>query len=346
MENIEIFFIIGLYTLIIHYSFSKFSFLRDRKIISTHKTFINQNITPPFSGGIIFLITFLIFLSKNNINLITLCSLTFFLGFLSDTNTLKSPNLRFILQILFLIFFIKIMNITIDSIRIEFFDNLLQNEYFKIFFSTFCILILINGTNFIDGLNTLVLGYYILVLYFINLVLGDFSHISFYAESFSILFFVLIILFFFNFFELLYLGDGGSYLLGIFFGILLIDIYNSNNAISPYYIMNLLWYPAYENLFSIIRKISTKYSAFKPDNLHLHQLIYLNLNNFFDKKFTNTKIVNTLSGLLINLFNLFIFYIATLNYSNTKYQLFITIFLLTIYNILYMVLKKNLKNFD
>ena len=92
------------------------------------------------------------------------------------------------------------------------------------------------------------------------------------------------ILFFFNLFELLYLGDGGSYLLGVFFGILLIDIYNNNNSISPYYVMNLLWYPAYENLFSIIRKISIKYSAFKPDNLHLHQLIYLNFNGFLKKK--------------------------------------------------------------
>ena len=238
------------------------------------------------------------------------------------------------------------MDITIDSIRIEFFDDLLKNDYFKIFFSTFCILVLINGTNFIDGLNTLVLGYYILVLYFINLVLGDFAYISFYAGSFSILFFVLILLFFINFFELLYLGDGGSYLLGIFFGVLLIDIYNNNNAISPYYIMNLLWYPAYENLFSIIRKILTKYSAFKPDNLHLHQLIYLNLKNLLDKKFTNSKIANTFSGLLINLFNLFIFYLATINYTNTKYQLFITIFLLTIYNILYMLLKKNLNNLN
>ena len=346
MENIEVFFIIGLYTLIINYSFSKLSYLKDRKSISSHKTFINQNITPPFSGGIIFLTTLLFFLSKNNFSLIILCSLTFFLGFLSDTNTLKSPNFRFILQILFLIFFIKIMDITIDSIRIEFFDDLLKNDYFKIFFSTFCILVLINGTNFIDGLNTLVLGYYILVLYFINLVLGDFAYISFYAGSFSILFFVLILLFFINFFELLYLGDGGSYLLGIFFGVLLIDIYNNNNAISPYYIMNLLWYPAYENLFSIIRKILTKYSAFKPDNLHLHQLIYLNLKNLLDKKFTNSKIANTFSGLLINLFNLFIFYLATINYTNTKYQLFITIFLLTIYNILYMLLKKNLNNLN
>ena len=41
--------------------------------------------------------------------------------------------------------------------------------------------------------------------------------------------------------------------------------------------MNLLWYPAYETLFSIIRKVLTKKSALSPDNLHLHQLIYIYL---------------------------------------------------------------------
>jgi len=344
MENVKLFLIIGSYTLLINYIFSKFSLFKDKKNISEHKVFINKNITPPFSGGIIILLTLFIFLTNQNYELMILCSLIFLFGFLSDTNILKSPNLRFFLQILFLIFFIVSMNITIDSIRIDFFDSLLNNLYFNIFFSTFCILILINGTNFIDGLNTLVLGYYILVLFFTNILLGDFSYYYLSENLFSVLIIVLFILFLLNLFELLYLGDGGSYLLGVFFGIFLIDLYNNNNSISPYYIMNLLWYPAYENLFSIIRKISIKYSAFKPDNLHLHQLIYLNFKIILKKKITNSKIINTFSGLLINLLNLIIFYFATLNYSNTKYQLTITIFSLIIYNFLYFFLKKKLIN--
>ena len=344
MENIKLFFIIVSYTLIINYFFSKISFLRDKKGISEHKVLINQNILPPFSGGLIILLTLFIFLSKENLYLLTLCSLIFLFGFLSDTNILRSPNFRFVIQILFLVFFIISMDITIDSIRVDFFDNLLKNFYFKIFFSTFCILVLVNGTNFIDGLNTLVIGYYILVLFFTNTLLANFSYDFFNENLFSVLIITLLILFFLNLFELLYLGDGGSYLLGVFFGILLIDIYNNNNSISQYYVMNLLWYPAYENLFSIIRKISIKYSAFKPDNLHLHQLIYLNFNGFLKKKITNPIVVNTFSGLMINLFNLIIFYLATLNYSNTKYQLTITIFSLTIYNFLYFILKKKLAN--
>ena len=338
MENIEIVFIIGLYTIILNFVFSKIEFLRDRKEISNHKTFINLSSRPPFSGGIIFLLTIIIFFSRNNFDYSLLFILFFFVGFLSDTNILKSPNFRFILQIFFLIFFIITLNIFIESIRLEFFDSLLKNIYFKVFFSTFCILILVNGTNFIDGLNTLVIGYYILVLLFVGVVLRDFSYNFFDTNEFVILLSVLIFLLILNFFEYLYLGDGGAYLISVFFGIYLINIYSDNNTISPYYIMNLLWYPAYENLFSIIRKITFKYSAFKPDNLHLHQIIYSRLKD----KLNNKKYLNTFTGIIINLFNLSIFYFATTDYTNTKFQLIITLSALIVYNTLYFLLKKKL----
>ena len=255
---------------------------------------------------------------------------------MSDTNILKSPNFRFFLQLLILIIFIGFLEISIDSIRVNYFDGLLKNIYFNIFFTTFCVLVLINGTNFIDGLNTIVLGYYTLVLIFINIVLNNLSSNLVEPEIFVILISALLLLFLLNFFELLYLGDNGAYLLSVFFGIYLINIYNENSQISPYYIMNLLWYPAYENLFSIIRKVSLKSSAFAPDNFHLHQIIYINLA----KKFNNSKIMNTITGLTINLFNFFVFYFATLNYSNSRYQLLITFISLSIYNLIYFSLKK------
>ena len=103
--------------------------------------------------------------------------------------------------------------------------------------------------------------------------------------------------------------------------------------------MNLLWFPAYENLFSIIRKIKDKKSALNPDNYHLHHLILINLK----KRFRNTRIANSLTGCSINTYNLFIFYFATIDYSNTKHQLILSFFSLIIYNVLYITLKKNHK---
>ena len=143
-----------------------------------------------------------------------------------------------------------------------------------------------------------------------------------------------------NSLNLLYLGDNGAYLLAFFSSIILIDLATNLKNISPYYIANLLWYPAYENLFSIIRKIKSKKSALKPDNLHLHQLIYLQMKN---KIGLNSKILNTLSGIIINIFNLCIFILATKNYTHSKFQIILLLISVIMYNLLYIVLKNNLQ---
>ena len=44
-----------------------------------------------------------------------------------------------------------------------FLDSILHNDYINYLFVTFCVLIIINGSNFIDGMNTLCVGYYLLI---------------------------------------------------------------------------------------------------------------------------------------------------------------------------------------
>ena len=70
------------------------------------------------------------------------------------------------------------------------------------------------------------------------------------------------------------MGDGGSYLIGLIIGYYLIDISNLNVDVSPYYVAVLLWYPAFENLFSLVRRSLKKIDISQPDNYHLHQMIY------------------------------------------------------------------------
>ena len=67
-----------------------------------------------------------------------------------------------------------------------------------------------------------------------------------------------------------------------------------------YFITLLLWYPAFEIFFSIIRKLNFNRSPLKPDTNHLHQLIYF----FLQKKITNTVLASSSVGLLISLYNL------------------------------------------
>ena len=154
----------------------------------------------------------------------------------------------------------------------------------------------------------------------------------FFCDSFFFINFKLI--------NLLYLGDSGAYLLAFFVSIILIDLSTNLRSSTPYYIANLLWYPVYENLFSIIRKIKNKKSALKPDNLHLHQLIYLKIKNKLNH---NAKIINTFSGIVINIFNLGVIILATQNYTSTTYQVILLLFSVTMYNLIYIILQKTLQ---
>ena len=279
MPLIELSIIIFIILYVINYSIKNIDFFLDKKKTSSHKTFVDKVTTPPFSGGILALFSLLIFIPNDLFNFKIFIFLIFMIGFLSDTNILKSVNLRFIIQIIIVIFAVVILEKYIQNIRLHVIDLLLDNYFFKLFFTSFCILILINGTNFIDGLNTVVSGYYLLIIFFIS---SFFEGKDFFILNYEIVVCFAIVLasiLILNAFNLLYLGDNGAYLLSFFIGIILIDLSNNNESITPYYIANLLWYPAYENLFSIIRKSKNKRSILKPDNKHLHQLIYFCICN-------------------------------------------------------------------
>ena len=283
-----------------------------------HQLFVEQN-NIPLSGGIIILITFF-FIEKFNINLFLI--FIFLIGFFSDLKIFKSPSVRFFLQVLCIFLFVIIYDFHILNIRIFLLDFLLKYKFFSYFFVIFCLLVITNGTNFIDGLNGLVLGYFILILIIIyNLQLYENLNIT----QFEILYFMacLFFLLVFNFFNKLYIGDSGSYLLGFSFGILLIAIYDSNSTISPFFIVLLLWYPCFENLFSIIRKYRFNTSPLKSDNKHLHQMLFY----FIKKKFNLTSLSsNNLSSILINFFNILTILIGTINIFNTQFQILIIFF--------------------
>ena len=336
MNNHEVLLVIFVFSILLNFLFKKITFLCDRKIHSQHKNFIESKSKIPFSGGILLLITLLIFIPNDHQLIYKIFLIIIFLtGFMSDINYLNSPNKRFVIQVIAVVIFVIISRNLVNSVRLEFFDILLKSYLFKIFFSSFCILILINGTNFMDGVNTLAIGYYLLIsIFLINLIL-NLNDVSISISILYILAFSLFTLFVLNLLNLLYLGDNGAYLISFIFGIYLINLQSNINYISPYYIANLLWYPAYENFFSIIRKIKNSESPLKPDNKHLHQLLFI----FLKKKLNmDAKILNSLTGIIINLFNCFIFFLATNHFWNTKYQISIIFLSLIIYNLLYIIL--------
>lgn len=296
-------------------------------------TYINQ---VPLSGGIILMIFFLYFIT-DYILLYFVLSL-FILGLLADLNFLNSPLKRFFFQIFLIVILIIYHEIKIVDIRVEALNEILKNDLFNIFFCSMCFLVLINGSNFIDGNNGLSIGYFLINFLFVYKIL-NLNFVGFLNIEYLII--ILCILLIFNLFNKMYLGDSGIYILSTISGLILIKIYNENSFISPYYIVNLLWYPAFEILFSIIRKIKSKFSPVDPDTLHLHQLIFF----YFTKKFKFKKnILNSMTGLSINFYMIIPITFASFYSEKSNIQILILLINIANYLLFYLYFYKNKLN--
>src|ERR1700694_4466162 len=77
---------------------------------------------------------------------------------------------------------------------------------------------------------------------------------------------------------LIFLGDGGAYMIGFLIAEFAVLLVERNSEVSPWFALALLAYPVMETLFSIYRKrVLRGQSPGDPDGLHLHMLIYKRL---------------------------------------------------------------------
>ena len=161
MINFSVFFII-------HFLLNKIclkrNFLIDQKDTSEHKKKIITEAKTPLTGGLVFIIFFIFILFESNyLLLISLISL-YLVGLMSDINYLSSPLKRIILQSLLIIMFVYSSDLTIKTLSLEMIDDLLKFKLVNILFIFICFLVLINGFNFLDGINTLVVSNFLICL--------------------------------------------------------------------------------------------------------------------------------------------------------------------------------------
>jgi UDP-N-acetylmuramyl pentapeptide phosphotransferase/UDP-N-acetylglucosamine-1-phosphate transferase len=143
-----------------------------------------------------------------------------------------------------------------------------------------CLLVagLTNAFNIIDGFNGLAGGVAALILLGIAYVAFKVGDIAILAAALTavgaITGFMLL-----NFPRgLIYLGDGGAYLLGFWVGVLLVLLVGRNPEVSAWFPVLLCSYPVCELLFSIYRRgIVRRSHPGLPDLAHLHHLIYKRL---------------------------------------------------------------------
>lgn len=335
MIKLILFFFIHLF---LNKFLTHFKILLDKQEISEHKQKVITNKYTPLTCGLIFIIFFFFTTLNNSFYLFFVIFSLYLLGLLSDLDILASPLKRIIFQTSIILLSIFLFDLQINSVSIDTIDKILEIKFFNIFFTLMCLLVLINGFNLMDGLNTLVLGYFIFcltALYFTS------KQNNFYLDYKLIedILIILSIMIFFNFFGKSFLGDSGTYSIGFLIGIISIKFaYENYSLISPYFVASILWYPAIENLFSILRRIYLRKKLSNADNNHLHHLVYSYLkNNGFLK---NKEYINSLSGILINFYNLITLSISIYFINSSKILLILILTNILVYLILYFNLNR------
>jgi len=135
-----------------------------------------------------------------------------------------------------------------------------------------------NAINIIDGFNGLAsmcVLMMVLALAYVSFRVGD----TFVFTASLITAGAVLGFFLWNFpAGLIFLGDGGAYLLGFMLGELCILLVHRNGAVSPMFPLLLCAYPVFETIFTMYRrKVVRGVATGLPDGIHLHTLIHRRL---------------------------------------------------------------------
>lgn len=163
----------------------------------------------------------------------------------------------------------------ISNVSIWGIDWLLTIPLISILFTCIAVAGLSNAYNLIDGFNGLASMVGLISLLAI-------SSVAFRVNDIDILIAALVMIgaiggfFIWNYPKgLIFLGDGGAYLIGYWIGILCILLTSRNPQVSPWFPLLVNVYPIFETLFSIWRrKVHHGKNPGIADGAHFHSLIY------------------------------------------------------------------------
>ena len=206
---------------------------------------------------------------------------------------------RFIASLISSTLFIIIFNSSVSNLDSFILNQLLSISIIAYSFTIIGLMATSNAWNFIDGVNGLSSGIAFFVLLTLSRLASDTE-----LNELSI-FLIIISISVLGFWVVnvvtgkIFLGDSGSYTLGMLIAWSGVEISSRNDKISSWTIFFLIIYPATEFIFSVIRRVFLKKSPFYADDLHLHSLIFKLLKQKFPDK-TNNRL-NSLCGLILML---------------------------------------------
>jgi UDP-N-acetylmuramyl pentapeptide phosphotransferase/UDP-N-acetylglucosamine-1-phosphate transferase len=199
-----------------------------------------------------------------------------------------------------------------------------------------------NGMNLIDGVNGLcaVVAFTVLAtLLFLAHMTND------GVMQLTCLTLILLLLPFtaFNFpLGFIFLGDVGAYVLGILLSCLSIVFFGRHPELSPWNAAVALLYPATEVIFTVLRRLISGYSIYRPDRHHLH----LKLFYFLRPRHPFKKIAGALVTPILAMLWLFPLLSVVVFYRHPSVLIASILTFWTIYVALFFSLPKAPNHFD
>ena len=195
------------------------------------------------------------------------------------------------------ILFFLCYDISYPSIEFPVIGDWLNNSpVLNLLFFCFCVLVVTNGSNLIDGVNGLLpitLLMQALSLMYITYETNDTLNMI----RLIYIIFPVIIFMGFNFpWGKIFLGDTGAYFFGFMVSLLTIIIFSEHPEIPTWVAVLILFYPAFELLFSSIRKLTEHKSPMEPDVYHLHlKMFHLLKNHVMKPRVSNSLVMPCLA---------------------------------------------------
>jgi UDP-GlcNAc:undecaprenyl-phosphate GlcNAc-1-phosphate transferase len=207
---------------------------------------------------------------------ICLCALpAFTIGLIEDITKKIGVKTRLVLIAFSAYMGIFFFNILITNIQVPGVDWILSINVAAIIFTVFAVTGLANAYNIIDGFNGLASMVAIITLTAIG-------YVAFKVNDPVLTSVCLIVIgaiggfFIWNYPKgLIFLGDGGAYLIGYLIATLSILLVTRNSSVSPWFALLVNAYPIFETIFTIWRrKVHQGKSPSLADGAHFHSLIY------------------------------------------------------------------------
>ena len=196
-------------------------------------------------------------------------------GLVEDLTKKVSANRRLLFTAISAGLGIWLLDATVSKAAIPGVDWLLGFMPFAVIATVFAVTGVANAVNIIDGFNGLASMCVLIMLFaitYVALQVGD----VFIVTTSLVLIGGVLGFFIWNFpAGLIFLGDGGAYLLGFMVAELAVLLVHRNDGVSPMFAMLTCAYPIFETVFSIYRKKFLRGgSPGMPDGVHLHMLVY------------------------------------------------------------------------